>query len=94
LSLESGRERFTECTIVYQQIYNRRRKNAVAEMRDSDNLEIRCVQNVIERYLLTSDSSNLCSTVHLSRPGERDETCIAIFPKKLSIADIREVLTI
>ena len=94
LNLELVRERFTECTIVYQQVYNRRRQNAASRMRDSDNLEIRCVQNVIERYLLTSDSANLCATVHLSRPGECDETCIAIFPGKLSIADIREVLAI
>jgi len=86
LSLEKKRKRFKECTIVYEHIYSNKKR--AAAMRDADNLEIRSVQNVLERYLLTSDSALYCTTIHATKFGGNDETNITIFPMKMNCWNI------
>ena len=63
-----------------------------ADMRDANNLEIRSVQNVLERYLLKSDSSFYCTTIHTAKFGACDETNIPIFPVKMERWQITQAL--
>lgn len=92
LSLYPQDKRFEECTIFYEQVYRLSEKKP-SIMRDADNLEVRSVQNVIERYLLTTDSANMCTTVHVGKHGVRNETVITITPGKLDVASVCGVMS-
>ncbi|MFR3787364.1 MAG: DUF6100 family protein [Agathobaculum desmolans] len=82
----SALPRFRECTIEFCHCYAA--SHQPADVRDHDNPETRAVLNVIERYLLTSDSSIYCSNVQTSCWGDRDQTVICIRPGKIPVFDL------
>ena len=75
--------RFRECTIEFLHCYSA--SHHPADVRDHDNLETRAVLNVIERYLLTSDSGIYCSNIQTSCWGVKDQTVIQIRPDKIPV---------
>ena len=82
----SALPRFHACTVVFYHCYAA--SHQPADVRDHDNLETRAVLNVIERYLLTSDSGIYCSNVQTSCWGDRDQTVICIRPGKIPVFDL------
>lgn len=82
----SALPRFRACTVVFYHCYAA--SHQPADVRDHDNLETRAVLNVIERYLLTSDSGIYCSNVQTSCWGARDQTVICIQPGKIPVFDL------
>ena len=80
------RFRFQACTVVFYHCYAA--SHQPADVRDHDNLETRAVLNVIERYLLTSDSGIYCSNVQTSCWSDRDQTVICIRPGKIPVFDL------
>ena len=79
----SALPRFRACTIEFRHCYAA--SHQPADVRDHDNLETRAVLNVIERYLLTSDSGIYCSNVQTSCWRDRDQTVICIRPGKIPV---------
>lgn len=77
--------RFQECTIEFLHCYSA--SHHPADVRDHDNLETRAVLNVIERYLLTSDSGIYCSNIQTSCWAEQDQTIIVIRPGKMPVCE-------
>ena len=82
----SALPRFQECTIEFLHCYSA--SHHPADVRDHDNLETRAVLNVIERYLLTSDSGIYCSNIQTSCWAEQDQTIIVIRPGKIPVCDM------
>ena len=82
----SALPRFQSCTVVFYHCYAA--SHQPTDVRDHDNLETRAVLNVIERYLLTSDSGIYCSNVQTSCWGDRDQTVICIRPGKIPVFDV------
>ena len=71
LSLQArGIQPYEECTVVFQHIYGKNRR--LPDVRDHDNVEYRVLLNVIERYLLTSDSGYYCTNIQMTQFGERE----------------------
>ena len=66
--------RFRHCYVVFQYLYGP--ELTVRDVRDHDNTETRKVLNVIERYLLTSDSGIYTTTIHQTARGGRTATVI------------------
>ena len=81
----SALPRFRECTIEFLHCYSA--SHHPADVRDHDNLETRAVLNVIERYLLTSDSGIYCSNIQTSCWGTKDQTVILIRPGKIPVCE-------
>ena len=79
---------FRQCTIIFRHVY--KEETFIRDVRDHDNIEYRSVMNVIERYLLTSDSAYYCTNVQISETGTEDKTIITILPGKLSYGKIME----
>ena len=71
------------CTIEFCHCYSA--SHHPANVRDHDNLETRAVLNVIEWYLLTSDSGIYCSNVQTSCWGVKDQTVILIRHGKIPV---------
>ena len=82
----SALPRFKDCTIKFLHCYAS--SHHPADVRDHDNLETRAVLNVIERYLLTSDSGIYCSNIQTSCWAEQDQTIIVIRPYKIPVCNI------
>lgn len=87
LSLENKTERFQDCTVIFQHIYCSDKR--VADIRDHDSTESRAVLNVIERYLLTSDSGYYCTNVQTTEFGRSSKTIITILPGKVDLNNMR-----
>ena len=81
----SALPRFQECTIEFLHCYSA--SHHPTDVRDHDNLETRAVLNVIERYLLTSDSGIYCSNIQTSCWAEQDQTIIVIRPGKMPVCE-------
>jgi len=91
LSLDRDAPRFRDCTVVFRNIYNGEKK--AADVRDHDNVETRAVLNVLERFLLVSDSGYYCTNVQMTEFGRASKTVITILPGKLDIHQIRKAVT-
>ena len=76
---------FQECTIEFLHCYSA--SHHPEAVRDHDNLETRAVLNVIERYLLTSDSGIYCSNIQTSCWAGQDQTIIVIRPGKMPVCE-------
>lgn len=78
--------RYKECTIYFICHYSRPDTRYV----DNDNLSIKLITDILQRYLLVSDNSSLISTVCISeRSSDSEEFSYIIFiPKRLSEEDI------
>lgn len=68
--------RFHRCYVLFRHIYGS--ELAVRDIRDHDNTESRKILNVIERYLLISDSGYYCTNIHQTTQGEETKTVILL----------------
>lgn len=93
LSLHAGQlPRLKECTVIFRYIYGEHHR--IADIRDHDNVENRAVLNVIERYLLVSDSGYYCTNIQQTAFGSSDKTIILLFPGRIGVDPLPdEVLT-
>lgn len=74
--------RYEECTIIFEYCYSKSSSNVNSRIRDSDNLEVTAIINIIDRHLLVTD--NLVSIVQqTSICSEPDHTKIHILPGKI-----------
>ena len=71
----SERPRFSECVLVYEHVYNSKKQRRFI---DHDNMEIKHIQDALERAFLTNDSPNYCSAFQYSHDGESNCTRIWI----------------
>ena len=77
-------ERFRHCTICITHIYDTSLSISKAgRMRDYDNIELKAIIDVINRYLLTDDSGFYCNTFQSSRESDADMTLIEIMKKDM-----------
>lgn len=93
LSLHAGQlPRLKECTVIFRYIYGEHHR--IADIRDHDNVESRVVLNVIERYLLVSDSGYYCTNIQQTAFGSSDKTIILLLPGRIGVDPLPdEVLT-
>lgn len=83
--------RFKDCTVIFEHVYSGEQKPR--DIRDHDNLESRSVLNVIERFLLTSDSGYYCTNVHMTRFGSWNHTVITLMSGKLDMDVVQKAVT-
>lgn len=68
------------CAVVFLHHYAAR-KGAVRYLRDYDNLEHRCITNVLASLLMRGDGPECMISMDVLAPGERDFTEIRILPE-------------
>ena len=79
---ENPFERFTHCTICITHVYNRELFGK-GRQRDHDNIEVKGIIDVINTFLLTDDSENLCNIFYTSDVSDVDMTRITIMKKDI-----------
>lgn len=72
----AGLPRFRRCYVLFRYVYAP--ELTVRDIRDHDNVESRKVLNVIERYLLFSDSGYYCTNIHQTVRGGKTGTVILL----------------
>jgi len=75
-------ERFKHCVICITHIYNKSMYNN-GRKRDHDNIEIKGIIDVINTFLLTDDTGNLCDIYNSSEFSDEDSTQITIIKKDM-----------
>jgi len=75
-------EKFSHCTICISHIYDKRLFGR-GRKRDHDNIEVKGIIDVINTFLLTDDTGNLCDIFHTSEVSEIDMTRIFIMKKDM-----------
>jgi hypothetical protein len=72
---------FRECVICFTHIYNRELPSR--RVRDYDNLELKCVLDVITAFTLTDDTGLLCNAYHSTELGDCDKTVVSVMEKNM-----------
>jgi len=80
--LEQPFERFNHCTISITHVYNEALLGK-GRRRDHDNIEVKGIVDVINRFLLNDDTGILCNVYHNSVLSDTDCTRIHIMGKEL-----------
>jgi len=75
-------ERFTHCTISITHVYNKELFGKGRD-RDHDNIEIKGIIDVVNTFLLTDDTGNLCDIFNTSEISDTDMTRITIMKKDM-----------
>ena len=75
-------ERFEHCVICITHVYDKV-LYAKMRMRDHENIEIKGIVDVINTFLLTDDSGDLCSIFNTSEFSDEDMTRISIMKKDM-----------
>jgi len=75
-------QKFNHCVICITHVYDKALL-AKGRKRDHDNVELKGIIDVINSFLLTDDSDNLCDIYNTSKISDKDFTVISIMSKEI-----------
>jgi hypothetical protein len=85
-------ERFNHCVICITHVYDKKLYGR-GRKRDHDNIETKAIIDVINTFLLTDDSGNLCDIFNATEFSDEDFTVITVMKKDMFPAWISDIKT-
>ncbi len=75
--------RFEQATVIFEHHYAA--DFPQRDIRDHDNHEVRGVLNVLERYLLVSDSACYCTNIQQTKRGDKTKTRVIVLAGQVNL---------